>query len=80
MVLIIGLSIHADDGKFWLVAVVFINSKDRSDDNAAFIIGAYDLDGLNELFDEFCKERGIDNERVVYVAVAETANSVEELI
>ena len=68
------------NGKFWLVDVAFINSRDRSEDDVAFIINAYDLDELNKLYDEFCKESCIVNHTVVYVAVVETANSEEELM
>lgn len=67
------------DGKFWNVDIGFINSEDRREDETEFTINAYDLDELEELFDNFCKENKIANNTVVYVAVVETADNEDAL-
>lgn len=67
------------EGKFWRVHIGFINSKYREEDDTELTIRAYDLDELEELFDDFCVENNIANDTVVYVAVMETANNGEEL-
>ena len=69
----------ATEGKFWRVHIGFIDSRNREEDEAELAIRAYDLDELNELYDDFCRENKMTNDTVVYVAVIETSDSGEEL-
>ena len=64
---------------FWNVNIGFVNSSDGNDDETEFSIKAYDVDELEELFDEFCEENELMSNAVTYVSVVETAESEDEL-
>ena len=66
-------------GGFWNVSIGFVNSADDNDDETEFSIKAYDVDELEELFDNFCKENELANNTVTYVSIVETVENEDEL-
>lgn len=60
------------------VKIYFIND-DNQEDATEFSIGAYKLNELCDLFDEFCKDNNFDNDTVEGVEVTEVAKSMDEL-
>ena len=76
-----GWSLNFNDsvGKFWNIDIGFVNSEDGREDETEFSISAYDLDELDDLFREFCKENSLDDDAVIYVNVVETAEDEDEL-
>ena len=60
------------------VDICFINDEQRFDETQ-FSINAYDVDELDNLFTDFCKENGFKRNTVYNVVIVEMADSMEEL-
>lgn len=74
-----GVDVESNVGKFWSVDIGFINNVDDCYDETEFSISAYDIDELEELFGDFCKENRFAPNTVTYVSVVEMADNEEDL-
>ena len=63
----------------WAMNVNIGFSNEGQDDETQFSIEAYDVDELNNLFADFCKENGFKQNTVTYITIVEMADSIEDL-
>ena len=59
------------------VNVGFINN--GNDDEVQFDIQAYNVEEINNLFNDFCKENSFCVSAVTYIRIVETAETIEQL-
>ena len=68
----------SEEDKAMNVEVYFINNEQKFDETQ-FSINAYDVDELDELFSEFCKENGLKRDTVYNIVIVEVADTIEKL-
>ena len=75
-----GWQIDCDSklGRYMSVDIGFVNS-DGKDDETQFDIKAYDVDELDNLFADFCKENGFKKNTVYSICIVKIADTIEEL-
>lgn len=61
------------------VNIGFLNNN-KIDDEVQFDIQAYNVDELNELFHDFCKENDFHSPIITYISIIKTAETMEILV
>lgn len=60
------------------VDVNFLNNE-KAEDETQFSIRAYDVEELDQLFNDFCKENGFNRNTVTCVTIVQMAETMGEL-
>lgn len=61
------------------INIGFLNNNNKMDDEVQFNIKPYNVDELNELFNDFCKENDFHSPTITYISVVKTAETMELL-
>ena len=64
--------------RYMNVDVNFLNNE-KSEDETQFSIRAYDVEELDQLFNDFCKENGFNRNTVTCVTIVQMAETMGEL-
>ena len=60
------------------VDISFLNNE-KAEDETQFSIRAYDVEELDQLFNDFCKENGFNRNTVTCIAIVQMAETMDEL-
>ena len=74
---IINCDTHVTD-RFMTVNVGFLNNS-KLEDETQISISAYNINELNTLFTDFCKENKFTSTAILYISVVQTAETMKEL-
>lgn len=64
--------------RYMNVDVNFLNNE-KAEDETQFSIRAYDVEELDQLFNDFCKENGFKKNTVTCVTIVQMAETMDEL-
>ena len=64
--------------RYMNVDISFLNNE-KAEDETQFSIRAYDVEELNQLFNDFCKENGFKKNTVTCIAIVQMAETMDEL-
>lgn len=64
--------------RYMNVDVNFLNNE-KAEDETQFSIRAYDVEELDQLFNDFCKENGLKKNTVTCVTIVQMAETMDEL-
>ena len=64
--------------RYMNVDVNFLNNE-KAEDETQFSIRAYDVEELDQLFNDFCKENGFNRNTVTCIAIVQMAETMDEL-
>ena len=73
-----GLGCDSKPCRAMNVDIDFINNEGKLDETQ-FSINAYNVNELDELFTEFCKENNFKRNTVTNISIVEMADSIDEL-